>query len=147
MTCHYGKESAALVSWLTDTCNGEGCAFNKGAGCNDPVCKTGKIRTLLATTPVGCDDVFDDAWATLRRTCGQMDGVCCPTCAGPIMTPCDKHLRPIHKQTMSVYTATAAMALAALLLKPAQTRQARYQPLVTLPTRLKTKLAETLVGF
>lgn len=135
MTCHYGKDSATLVSWLTTACPDGQCNFDTGAGCEDPLCATGRVRTLLATTPVGCDDQFNAAWRTLRKTCGRMDGVCCPACVGPIMTPCDKNLRPVHKQVMSVYTAVAATALVALWLRPS--RKAR-----ALPTKLKTKVAQ-----
>lgn len=145
MTCHYGKDSATLVAWLTNECGDAVCKFAAGDGCDDPMCSSGRVRTLLATQPVGCDANFLAAWQLLRETCGRMDGVCCPTCTGPIMTPCDKHLRPVHKQIMSVYTATAAMALAALWLRPQRAR--------ALPTRRKQPPVETkpkptaVVGF
>ena len=118
MTCHYGKEAAALQTWLVAQCGTSMCTFDDGTGCNGAMCDDGRVRTLLAATPVGCNEQFAAAWRTLRQTCGRQDGTCCATCDGPVASPCSKTPRLAHKQIMTVYTATAAMALTALWLTP-----------------------------
>lgn len=120
MSCHYGKDSDGLIAWAIAACPDNACAFDTNS-CTDAMCSDGKVRTLLATSPVGCDDTFMAAWRALRRACGREGGVCCPDCVGPLMAPCDKTPRTAHRQVLTIYTATAAIALAALWVKPTPT--------------------------
>lgn len=117
MSCHYGKDSDELIAWVIAACPSDACTFDTNT-CTDAMCSDGKVRTLLATSPVGCNTTFTAAWRALRRTCGREGGVCCPDCVGPLMAPCDKTPRTTHKQVLTFYTATAAIALAALWLPP-----------------------------
>lgn len=118
MTCHYGKDGDALETWLIAECGGTLCTFDNGLGCEAEACNDGRVRTLLAATPISCSDRFVAAWQTLRQTCGRQDGACCTTCDGPIMSSCTKLPRLSQKYVTTMYTATASVALTAYWLTP-----------------------------